>query len=102
MLSLKHYGSTTRGIWYLLVKATFNNVVKATMIRLVLSLAVLQGWILRKLDVHNVFLHMVFLRKKFTYDDLLGMKVKIHHIIYLNWIKLSMDLNKHHTHDIQR
>jgi hypothetical protein len=36
---------------------TFNHVVKAATIRLVLSLAVSFGWNLRQLDVQNAFLH---------------------------------------------
>jgi hypothetical protein len=36
---------------------TFNPVVKAATIRLVLSLAVSHGWSLRQLDMSNAFLH---------------------------------------------
>jgi hypothetical protein len=36
---------------------TFNPVVKPAMMRVVLSLAVTQGWAINQLDVKNVFLH---------------------------------------------
>jgi hypothetical protein len=53
---------------------TFSHVVKDATIRVVLSLAVSQGWSLRQLDVHNVFLHVVleeeiYMKQPLGYED---------------------------------
>jgi hypothetical protein len=51
---------------------TFNHVVKAATIRLVLSTAVSKGWSLRQLDVQNTFLYgvledEVYMKQPFGY-----------------------------------
>jgi hypothetical protein len=64
---------------------TFNPVVKAATIRLVLSLAVSHGWSLRQLDVSNAFLHgvleeVVFMKQPLGYEN----PTKPHHVCKLD------------------
>jgi hypothetical protein len=55
---------------------TFSPVVKAAIIRIVLSIAISRGWCLRQLDVQNAFLHgvleeEVFMNKPLGYENAL-------------------------------
>lgn len=64
---------------------TFSPVVKAATIRVILSLAVSQGWSLRQLDVQNAFLHGileedVYMKQPPGYED----KLQPHHICKLD------------------
>ncbi len=67
---------------------TFNPIVKAATIRIVLSLAVSKGWSLRQLDVKNVFLHGV-LEEEVYMNQLPGYEKKS---LYNYVCKLDKDL----------
>jgi hypothetical protein len=71
-------------------KDNFSPVVKATTIRLILSIGVSNGWSMRHLDVHNAFF-MVFWRNMFICDFIF---VRNNLILFVDWIKRSMVLNK--------
>jgi hypothetical protein len=68
---------------------TFSPVVKAAIIRIVLSIAVSRGWSLRQLDVQNGFLHgvlkeEVYMRQPPGYEDTQhpGYVCKLDKVIY--------------------
>lgn len=53
---------------------TFSPVVKPTIVRLILALAISRGWTLRQVNVQNAFLHRVleedvFMKQPLGYED---------------------------------
>jgi hypothetical protein len=71
---------------------TFSPVVKHATIHVVLSLAVSHNWVMRQLDVKNVFIHGV--QEESICDNLLGMRVLLLLITCANLTKLYMVLSK--------
>ena len=67
----------------------FSPIIKHTIIRLIISLAVTLGWTMRQLDVKNAFLHgflkeEVFMEQplRFINEDLLNHVCKLNHSFY--------------------
>lgn len=74
---------------------TFSPVVKAATVRLIFSIAVSRGWVLRQLDVQNAFLHgvleeEVYMKQPPGYVN----ESKPNHVCKLD--KALMDSSKHH------
>jgi hypothetical protein len=68
---------------------TFNHVVKAATIRLVLALLVSHGWSLHQLDVKNTFLHSVFEEEVYM-NQPPGLKIPMLCITFANLTRHSM------------
>lgn len=63
--------------------ATFNLVIKPATIRLVLSIALINKWPIRQLDVNNVFLHDTFFEEGYMQQPH-GFIDSTNHIMYAN------------------
>jgi hypothetical protein len=66
-------------------KGTFNPVVKPATIRVILSITIMNEWVLRQMDVHNAFLNgelieIMFMKQPPRFKDL----SKPHHVYRLN------------------
>lgn len=69
---------------------TFNPVVKAATIRIILSIAVSRGWSLRQLDVQNAFLHG-YLEEEVYMQQPQVLKMSLNPTIFANLTSPCMD-----------
>ena len=74
---------------------TFNPVVKTTIVRLILNIALSKGWSIKHLDVNNAFLHGTLSKEVFMQQPP-GFIDSLHHIMCVDSVKLSMASNKLH------
>lgn len=72
---------------------TFNPVVKPTTIRIIITIAITNGWNIRQLDVNSAFLNGD-LKEDVYYVAASWSKHLRHHNWFANFTKLSMDSNK--------
>jgi Reverse transcriptase (RNA-dependent DNA polymerase) len=70
---------------------TFSSVVKPTAIKIVLTIALSNGWSMRQLDVNNVFLHEI-LKRQFTCNKLQILLIFFSSIMCAIFTKLFMTL----------
>lgn len=93
---LSHKYSQIHGLDY---HETFIPVVKPTMIRLILAIAVHLKCSMRQVDIKNIFLHGL-LRKQYIWNDLQDSKIQNFLTVFANSIGRRMDLSKHHIHGL--